>query len=192
LGDYTTALSYFSQLAHLYGKASWSHLELNMLNMYAHCLKETKQNEEYVRIGLEIVAKLVLENDAMSNIQNTLERESSSLTELIAASRTIDKQLTVPMQDFFGDIDVDPYTRPYDDHDGFRLQVQVTNLTSEGIKAHEVRIKLVTVEEEHHSELWLTADNVTMIQPGTVAISVGTKVCKILHYSSSLAHGIRL
>ncbi len=185
-------MSYFSQLAHLYGKASWTHLELNMLNMYAHCLKETNQNEEYVRVGLDIVAKLVLDNDAMADIQNTLERKSSSLTELIAASSTIDQQVIVPMQDFFGDIDVDPYIRPYDDHDGFRLQIQVTNLTSDGIEAQEVRIKLVTVEEEHHSELWLAAGNVTTIQPGTVAISVGAKVCKILHFSSSLAHESRL
>lgn len=163
-----------------------------MLNMYAHCLKQMNHNEEYVRVGLKIVAKLLLENCTTSKFRGALEKKAASLTELVSASTAILKQVTVPMQDYFGNINVDPYARPYDDHDGFCLQLQLTNLTSDTIKVQVVRIKLITVDEDHHSELWLTADNDTLIQPGIVAISVGTKVCKILLSSSPFAHGARL
>lgn len=149
-----------------------------MLNMYAHCLKELNQREEYVQAGLKIVGKLVLEDCTTSRIQGPLERKASSLTDLISASAAIEKQLTVPMQDFFGNIYVDPYARPYDDHDGFRLQLQFTNLTSDVIKAQQVQIKLVNTED-HHSELLLVADNVTSIQSGVVSILVGTQVCEL-------------
>jgi hypothetical protein len=151
---------------------------MNMLNMYAHCLKELNQMEEYVQAGLKIVGKLVLEDCTTSRIRGTLDRKASSLTELISASTAIDKQLPVPMQDFFGNIYVDPYARSYDDHDGFCLQLELTNLTSDVIQAQLVQIKLVNAED-HHLGLLLVADHVTSIQPGVAAILVGTKVCKL-------------
>lgn len=190
LGDYATAASYFAQLAHLYAKDSWTHLELNMFNMYAHCLKKMNQNEEYIRIGLKIVAKSALEHTP--KIPGTLEKKASSLTDLISASAAIAQQLTVPMADYFGNINVDPHIRPYEDHDGFCLQLLLTNLTSDDIEAQEVRIKLVTVDEDHQTELWVVAEEVLLIPQGIVSISVGKKVCKILRFSSSFAHGVRL
>lgn len=163
-----------------------------MLNMYTHCLKQMNHHEEYVRVGLKIVAKLLLENRTTSSFRGALEKKAASLAELISASTVILRQVTVPMQDYFGNIKVDPHVRPYEDHDGFCLQLQVTNFTSDTIKVQMVRIKLITIDEDHHSELWLTADKDILIQPGIVAISVGTKVCKILLSSRPFTHGARL
>ena len=142
-----------------------------MLNMYTHCLKQMNHHEEYVRVGLKIVAKLLLENRTTSSFRGALEEKAASLAELISAST---------------------HARPYEDHDGFCLQVQVTNFTSDTIKVQVVRIKLITIDEDHHSELWLTADKDILIQPGIVAISVGTKVCNILLSSRPFTHGARL
>lgn len=178
LGDYATAASYFAQLAHLYAQDSWTRLELNMLNMYAYCLKHVNQNEDYIQIGLKIVAKLNLEHP--TQFLGTLGKKTSSLTDLISASAAITHRLTVPMGDYFGCISVDPYVRPYGDHDGFYLQLLLTNLTSDAVKAQEVRVKLVPVDEDHQTELWLVTTNVTLRSQGAVSISVGTKVCEIL------------
>ena len=179
LGDYATAASYFAQLAHLYAQDSWTRLELNMLNMYARCLQHMNQNEEYIQIGLKIVAKLTLEHTP--KFPGMLGKNVSSLTNLISASAAIKHRLTVPMGDYFGSISVDPHIHPYEDHDGFCLRLVLANLTSDAVKAQEVRVKLVPVDEDHQPELWLDATNVTFGSQGTVSISVGTKVCKILH-----------
>ena len=180
LGDYATATSYFAQLAHLYAQDSWTHLELNMLDMYAHCLKYMSQNEEYIRIGLKIVAKLSLEHT--SRFSRTLERKTLSLTDLISASATITHQLTVPMRDYFDNIHVDPYIHQFEDHDGFCLHLLLASLTSDAIVAQEVRVKLVPADEDHQSELWLVATNITLSSQGNVTVSVGTKVCKIFFF----------
>ena len=180
LGDYAAAASYYAQLAHLYAKDCWTHLELNMLNMYAHCLKQINQNEEFVRIGLKIVAKLAIENRTNSRNRDTLERKAPSLADLIVASTTLAKQLTVPLHDFFRNITVDPYVRPYNDHDGFYLQFRLTNLTSDVIEAQSIRAKLTSIDEGHPAELWVVADKVTLIQPGITVISLGSKVYMIL------------
>lgn len=149
-----------------------------MLNMYAHCLEHMNQNEECIRIGLKIIAKSTLEHTP--TFPGTLEKKTPSLTDLISASAAITRQLTVPLGDYFSNISVDPHIRPYEDHDGFCLHLLLTSLTTDAIKAQEVRVKLVSVDEDHQMELWLVATNVTLRSQGIVSISVGTKVCKIL------------
>lgn len=180
LGDYATAASYFAQLARLYAQDGWIRLELNMLNMYAHCLKHMNQNEDYIQIGLKIVAKLTL--DHTPKFPGIWGEKTSSLTDLISASAAITHRLTVPMGDYFGSISVDPHIHPYEDHDGFCLHLLLANLTSDAIKAQEVQVKLLPVDEDYQTELWLAATNATIGSQGTVSISVGTKVCKILPF----------
>lgn len=190
LGDYATAASYFAQLAHLYAQDGWAHLELSMLNMYANCLKHMNQNEDYIRVGLKIVAKITREHTP--KFPGTLETKTPSLTDLVSASVAITHQLTVPMGDYFGNINMDPHIRLYEDHDGFCLQLVLTNLTSDVIEAQEVRVKLVPINEDHQTELWLVAINITFRSRSIVSISVGTNVCKILFFWEAFAHGIRL
>ena len=62
MGDYNAAVSYIHKLATFYAKDDWNTLEMSMLRMYAQCLQKTNRDEEYVRVGLKIVAKVVREN----------------------------------------------------------------------------------------------------------------------------------
>ena len=195
LGDYATGASYFAQLAHLYAQDGWTRLELNMLNMYAYCLKQMNRHEEYIQVRLKIVAKLYLQHTPQ--LLETFGKKTSSLTDLLLASAALTHQLTVPMGDYFGSISVDPYVRPYEDHDGFCLHLLLANLTSDAIKAHEVRVKLIPVDEDHQTELWLVTTDVTLKSQGPVSITVGTKVCENLyfvkiHLLTGLDHEARL
>lgn len=180
LGDYATAASYFAQLAHLYAQDGWTRLELDMLNMYAYCIKQMNRHEEYIQISLKIVAKLNLQHTPQ--LLETFGGKTSSLTDLISASAALTHRLTVPMGDYFGSISVDPYIRLYEDHDGFCLHLLLANLTSDAIKAHEVQVKLIPVDEDHQAELWLVTTDVTLRSQGAVSITVGTKVCDNLHF----------
>lgn len=178
LRDCTVAASYFHQLAPFYSKDGWSHLEMSMLDMYAQCLKLIGRDDDYVRIGLKMIAKLADMDRMASGDQLMGKAMSFSLTDLVSASRLLVQPILVPIESYFGSIALDPYPRPYDDHDGFQLQLRVRNLTFVAIEAHHIQIKIVSVQDYQHSELFLTASGIHCLQPGTANILVGTNVRK--------------
>lgn len=180
MGDYGVAASYFHQLAPFYAKDDWASLEMSMLNMYAECLKNMSRDEEYIQVGLKIVAKLVRENEAPFFIQPTDGPEPLSISKLIHASRSLGKPISISMNSYFRSIAVDPYLHHCKDHDGFQLQLRLCNCTLEAVEAQQIQVQIISTEEEHHSELWLTAEGSHVLEPGIVTILLGTKVCKKL------------
>lgn len=177
MGDYSAAASYFHQLAPYYAKDDWDPLEMSMLNMYAQCLKKISHDEEYVRIGLKMVAKLVRQSRSPLRVQPIAAYKSLSLSDLISTSKSLGEPITVPLEKYFRDITVDPYPRHYDDHDGFQLQLRLWNGTIGAIEAQQIQVQISNIEEDVHSETWLTSENFHILEPGVVTILLGTKVC---------------
>ena len=177
MGDYQTAASYFHQLAPFYAKDDWDSLEMSMLNMYAQCLKNIGRHEEYIRVGLKMVAKLSRQRRSLLSVLPNAAHKPLSLSDLISTSRSLKEPITVPLDKYFRDITVDPYPRHYDDHDGFQLQLKLWNATLGAFKAQQVRVQISSIEEEIHSEIWLTSEKIHVLEPGIAAILIGTKVC---------------
>lgn len=148
-----------------------------MLDMYAQCLKKMGRDDDYIRIGLKIVAKLAGGNATASRDRWRQDTMSFSLTELISASRKVDHAIAVPMDSYFGSIVLDPYPRPYDDHDGFQLQIQVHSLMQEVLEPQHIQMNLVSVDDDHRSELCLTTNVTHSLKPGITKVLVGTNVC---------------
>ena len=178
LGDYSVAASYFHQLAPFYAKDHWGSIEMSMLNMYAECLKHMGRNEEYIQVGLKMVTKLVREKEAPFIIQPNDGPKPLSLLNLISASRSLIEPISVAMNQYFRNITVDPHLHYFKDHDGFQLQLRLRNCTLEAIEAHQIQVQIIGMEEEHHSELWLTVEGLRVLEPGIVTILLGIKVCK--------------
>lgn len=149
-----------------------------MLNMYAECLKNMSLDEEYIQVGLKLVAKVVRGKEAPFTIQPSDGPKQVSLKNLISASRSLGEPISVSMDQYFCNIEVDPYLHHCKDHDGFQLQLRLCNCTSEAIGAQHIQIQIISVEEEHRSELWLTAERFHVLEPGMVTVLLGTKVCK--------------
>ncbi len=147
-----------------------------MLNMYAQCLKKRNRHEDYIRVGLKIVAKPVLEGPAYFNIHSYGAPKSLSLSDLINASKLLKEPFAASIDKYFDDISIDPYPRHYNDHDGFRLQLRLRNRTLQAVKAQEIRVRITSLEDEHQADLWLAAEGVHLLKPGEATIVLGTKV----------------
>lgn len=176
LEDYIAAASYFHQLAPFYSKEGWSLLEINMLDMYAQCLKQLSRADDYIRIGLKVVAKLACGNATASRYRWRQDTMSFGLTELILASRQVDQAISVPMDSYFCGIVIDPYPRPHADHDGFQMKIHVHSLMQEVLEAQQIQISLISVEDDHRSELSLTTNIIYSLKPGTTIVFVETNV----------------
>lgn len=185
MGDYSAAVSYFHKLAPFYAKDDWSNLEMSMLRMYAQCLQKTNRDEEYVRVGLKIVAKVVRESKNLFKVQQNIVSKALGLSDLIFASRSLGEPISVSIDNYFGDISLDPYPQHYKDHDGFRLQLRLRNRTSQSLEAEQIRVQIVSLEDHHQSSLWLAAEGVHILAPGAATILVGTKVDLIPSRSKS-------
>ena len=183
--DYAAAASYFRQLAPFYAQGQWSELELVMLDLYAQCLGHLDRKEEYVSVALKIVAKQVeAKRRLRDNWKADLPRPSSAVSEtsesylhsLIAASKSLERQTTAPIDRYFGFVSLDPQIRHNDKHDSFHLLLKLQLQALETFLAEEIRVCLMRMIGEQRSELWLTAANVTIAAEEITKVSVASRV----------------
>ena len=185
LKDYPAAASYFRQLAPFYAQGQWSELELVMLDLYAQCLAHLDRKEEYVSIALKIVAKQVeayrrSRDDWKADLQKSnsvvTETSRSYLHGLIAASKSLERQIVAPIERYFEHVFVDPQIRHSDKHDSFHLLLKLRLQALEMLPSEEIRVCLVRTTEEQRSELWLTAVDVKIPTGEITTISVASRV----------------
>ncbi len=175
LEDYGVAASYFHQLAPFYAKNYWDHLEMSVLEMYAQCLRRLKRNAEYINVALQILAKIVQRSKTVPQHQ-ILGVANGHLGDLISASKSLDKHVSVPMDSYFRDIRLDPFLRHRGSHDGFQLLLRFQYLMPESFQAEKVRAKIVTVDKEHRWEIWLAAESIQNMKSGTVEVLLESNV----------------
>ncbi|KAL8783871.1 MAG: hypothetical protein Q9195_009263, partial [Heterodermia aff. obscurata] len=182
--DYAAAASYFRQLAPFYAQGEWSELELVMLDLYTQCLGYLDRKEEYVSVALKIVAKQVEANrtsrhkwkaDLQTSNYGVTEPSGSYLHNLIAASKSLERQLVAPIERYFGHVSLDPRIRHSDKYDSFHLILNLKLLTPEILPAEEIRVCLVRMTGQQRSELWLTAANVTIATGEVTQVSVASR-----------------
>jgi len=183
LKDYSVAASYFRQLAPFYAKDDWSNLEIIMLGMYAQCLGHLGKVEEHVRIALRILAKTIRSTCGASkefrigakrrmDTQKPISNTKMDIRDITSASQPLSQPVSVPMDQFFDGIRLDKYIRHSPELDGFGLSLRLRSLLPESFEAQTVQAKIVNTGVEQNSEIWLSADDVQMIEPGIVNISL--------------------
>lgn len=180
------AAAYFRQLAPFYAKDEWSDLELLTLDLYAQCLHRLARNEEYVRIGLKILAKTIRNDTAFrqqpqadlvkpKTIRQSPQSATVSLSSILGASKLLKEQIPLPMDIYFDRIDMGTYVRHSPDDDGFQFPLVLRSVLLDSFLAEAVRVQIVSVEEDQRSELWLHA-NGQKIEPGTSSIWLRSNV----------------
>lgn len=184
--DYETAASYFNQVASFYGNKQWPILEGSMLELYARCLKELKRNDEYVRVLLKLLAKYAANREAnMTGRQKKLVASSLSMEpsfvasyveELFRASSALQKECSTSLTDFFGDLEVNPAIRHYEDKDGFKLQMSLRFFLQKEIKINSVKIRLVNANRSLGNEVWLESSEGFVIKPSLTKLLIGSSV----------------
>ncbi|KAL5342370.1 trafficking protein particle complex subunit 10 [Aspergillus crustosus] len=181
--DYGAAASYFHQIAPFYGNKHWAVLEGIMVEMYARCLKELDRNEEYVRTIVRLLAKYATHTQSqLSSRQKTLNASSTFteevlvseyVEELFRASNGLQKDISAPLTDFFGDLNVKPSILHYKDRDGFQLQLYLRFLLGRRFDVDSIKIRLVSASTgAQSSEHWIETSTKTTIKSSSTRILV--------------------
>lgn len=179
VGDYSAAASYFRHLAPFYAKAGWTDLELFMLDLYAQCLGKLERNEEYVDTALKILAKQIQDGKADSeeadvkSLSNRILKPGGGvkyLEDAIAVSRSLQTSLSVPIDQYFGEMVLDPRIRHEDGKDGSSVHLGLHHVMTEKLLVDEVKVRLVSVDEDQRSEVWLSQLKPPCWKSGSITI----------------------
>lgn len=175
-GDYSTAASYFQQLTTFYAESKWEELEGATLELYGRCLKHLNRSEEYVHALLRLLglySRTAREKSKQAAQANkrfsslvpssfstvTRDRISNYVRELCESSRSLTKEVTVQLADFFGSIVVEPRVLHFEDRDGFRVQLSLRFVLGDGITVDSVKMRLVNTADGQNDELWLESED---------------------------------
>ncbi|KAK2764268.1 hypothetical protein FQN54_008960 [Arachnomyces sp. PD_36] len=176
-GEYFSAASYFHQMAPFYGGNCWNTLEGSILELYARSLKKLEKNDDYTRILLKLLSKYAgytkLGPKKVSGISTStpLSRKkglvSDYVEDLVKSSQALQGDITVPLSDLFGNVEVSPIVSHHEDRDGFRLTVSLRFLLSRSVNVDSIKVHL-TNSGGPQSELWLeNSEGVTVKSSST-------------------------
>jgi hypothetical protein len=189
LTDYAAAASYFYRMTPFYGEGGWAQVELSMLVLYANCLKELKRKEDYVRVVLKLLSRAamaekerLLRKSALklgggkASVQEELVPTDSYLPELLAITKSLPHELQVPLESFFGFVEVDGTPRYHPEMDSFGLQLRLQYLLADDLEIEKAKVRIVTVSGDTTRDLWLETDGPITLKKGIVKLSVQSNV----------------
>ncbi|KAI4736356.1 hypothetical protein E4T50_13129 [Aureobasidium sp. EXF-12298] len=190
LGDVAQAASYFQRSSATFSKTSWSYVHGEILRIYAKCLKDLHRRDEYMRVMLSLLGKVVARRTtrALPRVRNAsawLDEEtvdvSGVLGELVSFSGELPYNFTTPMSDFFAEIDVSPEVVLHPDKDGFGLDIRLKHLLDEDLVVDRVRLRLVLVSDASQ-EILLQSDGPLELNRGLAKFQVHSNVTTYGHY----------
>lgn len=172
-----------------------------MLDMYAQSLKNLGRKQEFIRAGLQILAKAAPQVPVSlftkQDIPHTARILGYYLTDTINASRSLEGTVWAPLSRYIGNIFLDPYIQHFRERDGFQMSLELESRMPEAFEAHSVRVKLISVNEEQLPDIWLSTANRELLRPGPKQVTIQTTVCSdcqkfVILYRSSSHHDRRL
>ena len=168
-----------------------------MLRTYAICLKKLDRKGDYVRIVLELVARVAAvervkllrrRGEHLASNVNVPEAEMLSnedenfidgyLWDLELYSRELPYESTVPLGRFFSDFHIEPYLEHSPDEDGFRIQLKIRHLLLVDVKIDKAKVKIVAASGGQGHDIWLESEGLSTLKRGLNTIWVGTNVSK--------------
>lgn len=190
LGDVAQAATYFQRSSATFSQTSWSYVHGEMLRIYAKCLKDLHRRDEYMRVMLSLLSKVVARRttSVLPRVRSTsawLDEETVDVTgvlgELVSFSEELPYNFTAPMSDFFAEVDVSPEVVLHSDNDGFGLNIRLKHLLDEDLVVDRVRLRLVLVNDASQ-EILLQSDVPLELQQGLVKLQVHSNVTTYGHY----------
>lgn len=154
-GDYESAAMHFHRIAPFYKGTFWGALEGTMLELYAHCLKQMQKREEYVQVLLKLLAKFAADKRTFAETRRALPLVRSYIKDVFDMTTSLGKEISVPIREFFGGLEVEPMVHHYDDRDGFRLRLALKFLLDDEFGLDAVRVRLKGSEESQGLMVWL-------------------------------------
>ncbi|KAH7364175.1 TMEM1 family protein-like protein [Rhexocercosporidium sp. MPI-PUGE-AT-0058] len=186
--DFAAAASYFYRMKLFYGETGWTQVELSMLVMYAKCLKELNRKEEYVKVVLKLLSKTAMVEGARLQRKSTLKLRlghsfspevlstESYVPELLKITKEFQHEVRVPLESFFGNIEVDGTVCYQPERDGFELRLRLQYLLADDIPIEKARVRVTPVTGDSNKEIWLESDVPMLFKKGVASFSVQSNV----------------
>ena len=187
--DYAAAASYFHQLTPEYGDDGWAQVELSMLIMYAKCLKELGRKEEYVRVALKLLSKSArVEKEKLlqksgfefGHQQKSFTEEAvqadmylSSLLEITASTKN---EWVVPLENFFGHVEIDPTLRYQEEQDSISLRVHFQYLLTEVLQVQKAKVRLSQQDVAGGRDIWFELTDLSEVRKGCATLTLHSNV----------------
>jgi len=188
LKDYAAAASYFYQITPSYNESGWTQIELSMLVMYAESLKQLQRKEEYVRIVLKLLYKAAMAENERLQAKSSLMSGPSHfsheevvprepyLEELLQITKSLQHNVQVPLQNLFGQVEVDETPRYHSSKDSFSLQIRLRYLLSETFVIDKAKVKMTAIIGDTSKEIWLETDSPVTCKHGNTKFQVHSNV----------------
>lgn len=193
--DYESAAFFFRQIAPFYESSHWISIEGAILELYTRCLKELDRNDEYVRHMLRLLSQYAsYTQSGLSSRQKAFVAASDTSFEstvgpyveaLLQASKAITKEVNVPLSSFFGDLEVDPEIKHYENKDGFQMHIKLRCLLDKDIVADSIKVRLAGATGTLANEVWLESTEDITIKSKTTRLSIDSSVSESFLVSAS-------
>lgn len=198
LKDYAAAASYFYQITPEYSESGWSQIELSMLVLYSDCLRKLQRKEEFVRVVLKLLTKAALVEKERIAAKSTfkvgrmhglshaeLVPAEPYLEELLGITKTLQRDHNVPLQSFFGFIEVDGTPRYHPEQDSIALQVRLQYLLAEDLIVEKVKVRIARISGDTTRDIWLESEGPVTIKNGIAKVMVQSNVRISFHFHAS-------
>ncbi|CAM1511978.1 Fc.00g094910.m01.CDS01 [Cosmosporella sp. VM-42] len=184
LKEYGAAASYFYRATPFFGESGWSSLELSMLVMYLHCLRELKSQDDYVRVALKLLTKscaaekerLQQKSAALSRIPKTDAPDIASMKGVVGnlfdLATSLSSQVKVQLINFFTDIELAGPPEYYDNMDKCSLTIDLRSLLPDEIKLDAVALRISSADGGPAKELKFERKEDIILNPGRNSITV--------------------
>ncbi|KAH8173677.1 trafficking protein particle complex subunit 10, TRAPPC10 domain-containing protein [Sarocladium implicatum] len=177
LKDYRNASRDFPETIPFFGKDGWSLLELSMLIMYAHCLRELKDDDAYIPVALKLLIKTCAAEQERLRDKKTLRLGSNAkqypdaagvigVTEqLLTLAHDLQSERKAPLEHFVMDAELGE-TLQYDEgQDSCQLDVRLWSLLPEELKVDAVWLRASSAGNTAVKEVKFKTNNITL-KPG--------------------------
>ncbi|PQE03353.1 tmem1 family protein [Rutstroemia sp. NJR-2017a BBW] len=189
LKDYAGAASYFYRITPFYGDASWTQIEMSMLIMYASCLKELDRKDEYAKVVLKLLARAAtIEKDRLSRKSSfkigpnrrfdweEITLDDTYLDVLLEITKALPRDIHVPLQDYFSQLEVVDTLQYHESKDSFGLQLRLHYLLKNNLKIDKARVRIAPLVGIPGREIWLESGEEILLKKGWTKFQVQTNV----------------
>lgn len=194
--EYRTASSFFFMTTRFFGESGWSWLELSMLVMYSHCLREQQSRQEYVRVAMKLLTKASGVEKGWLKQRNAVRfrdakyakaPDMSAIAEAVGSLSDLVTSLPsgakVPMDSFFADVELDGLPQYQDGKDSCEVTVRLRCLLPEGIDIDAASMRIASTDGGPAKEIWFKLKESVSLSRGLGTVKLECKVCVSLEFS---------
>ncbi|KAJ4269909.1 hypothetical protein NW762_001580 [Fusarium torreyae] len=184
LKEFGTAASYFYRATPFFGESGWTSLELSMLVMYLHCLREMKSKDDYVRVALKLLTKscaaekerLEQRSKRVSRLGKPEPADAMSMKGVVGnlfdLASSLSSQVKVHLSNFFTNIELAGAPEYFEGEDKCSLTINLWSLLPDDINLDGIEVRVTASENGPTKELHFSRKESVVLHPGQNSIKV--------------------